>query len=165
MLLSFKICICKTKKLKLKVDLIKQARKIIKDKLDIVYYIRNIFKLELKNQIKQKNKEIFDFLIWPIIRFGRDENEAKYNTDKECIIINASNKIKEKTDDKVNKEKEDIINSHEINLKESNYIKNEIYKSAYKLNTDELTKSINILHQQNMKQNPTKTYLIFWISI
>ena len=161
MLLSFKICICKTKKLKLKVDLIKQARKIIKDKLDIVYYIRNIFKLELKNQIKPKNKEIFDFLSRPIIRFGRDENKAKYITDKESIITNASNKIKEKADDKVNKEKEDIINSNEINLKESNYLKDEIYKSAYKLNTDELTKSINILHQQNMKQNPTKTYLIF----
>ena len=104
MLLSFKICICKTKKLKLKVDLIKQARKIIKDKLDTVYHIRNIFKLELKNQIKPKNKEIFDFLSRPIIRFGRDKNEAKYNTDKESIITNISNKIKEKTDDKVNKE-------------------------------------------------------------
>ena len=156
MLLSFKICICKTKKLKLKVDLIKQARKIIKDKLDIVYYIRNIFKLELKNQIKPKNKEIFDFLSRPIIRFGRDENKAKYITDKESIITNASNKIKEKADDKVNKEKEDIINSNEINLKESNYLKDEIYKSAYKLNTDELTKSINILHQKKSETESNK---------
>ena len=47
---SFKIC-CKTKKFENKISLIKQAKKIIDDKLDIVFYIRNMILFELINKI------------------------------------------------------------------------------------------------------------------
>ena len=63
---------------------------------------------------------------------------------------------KERKNHKRNKEQKKIIDSNEINLKESNYLKDEIYKSAYKLNTDELTKSINILHQKKSETESNK---------
>ena len=144
MLLSFKFCICKTKKLKLKVDLIRQARKVIKDKLDIVYYIRNMIKLELTNKLKPENKEIFDFLSRPIFYLNQSKQRKKSKTDNDSNITNNTNVNKERKNHKRNKEQKKIIDSNEINLKESNYLKDEIYKSAYKLNTDELTESINI---------------------
>ena len=156
MLLSFKICICKTKKLKLKVDLIRQARKVIKDKLDIVYYIRNMIKLELTNKLKPENKEIFDFLSRPIFYLNQSKQRKKSKTDNDSNITNNTNVNKERKNHKRNKEQKKIIDSNEINLKESNYLKDEIYKSAYKLNTDELTKSINILHQKKSETESNK---------
>ena len=156
MLLSFKFCICKTKKLKLKVDLIRQARKVIKDKLDIVYYIRNMIKLELTNKLKPENKEIFDFLSRPIFYLNQSKQRKKSKTDNDSNITNNTNVNKERKNHKRNKEQKKIIDSNEINLKESNYLKDEIYKSAYKLNTDELTKSINILHQKKSETESNK---------
>ena len=156
MLLSFKFCICKTKKLKLKVDFIRQARKVIKDKLDIVYYIRNMIKLELTNKLKPENKEIFDFLSRPIFYLNQSKQRKKSKTDNDSNITNNTNVNKERKNHKRNKEQKKIIDSNEINLKESNYLKDEIYKSAYKLNTDELTKSINILHQKKSETESNK---------
>ena len=146
MLLSFKFCICKSKKLKLKVDLIRQARKAIKDKLDIVYYIRNMFIFELTNKIELKNKEIFNFLSRPIIYLNENKQGKKPKSDNDSIITNNINVNEGRKKQNRNKEKEEIINSSEINLNKSNYLKDEIYKSAYKLDTDELKNSIENLH-------------------
>ena len=104
MLLSFKFCICKTKKLKLKVDLIRQARKVIKDKLDIVYYIRNMIKLELTNKLKPENKEIFDFLSRPIFYLNQSKQRKKSKTDNDSNITNNTNVNKERKNHKRNKE-------------------------------------------------------------
>ena len=156
MLLSFKFCICKTKKLKLKVDLIRQARKVIKDKLDIVYYIRNMIKLELTNKLKPENKEIFDFLSRPIFYLNQSKQRKKSKTDNDSNITNNTNVNKERKNHKRNKEQKKIIDSNEINLKESNYLKDEIYKSAYKLDIKELRKSINNLHRKKSETESNK---------
>ena len=63
---------------------------------------------------------------------------------------------KERKNHKRNKEQKKIIDSNEINLKESNYLKDEIYKSAYKLDIKELRKSINILHQKKSETESNK---------
>ena len=156
MLLSFKFCICKTKKLKLKVDLIRQARKAIKDKLDIVYYIRNMIKLELTNKLKPENKEIFDFLSRPIFYLNQSKQRKKSKTDNDSNNTNNTNVNKERKNHKRNKEQKKIIDSNEINLKESNYLKDEIYKSAYKLDIKELRKSINNLHRKKSETESNK---------
>ena len=147
MLLSFNFCICKTKKLKAKIDLIKQARKAINDKLDIVLYIRNMFIFELINNIKPEKKEIYDFLSRPIIYLNQNKPEEKSKIDLDSVITNDSNTLKGSSI----KEEE---NYNKIELKKLNYLKDEIYKTAYKLNTNDLTNSINILKQ---KKNQTES--------
>ena len=44
---NFILCCCKTKKFKSKINLIKKANNIIDDKLDIVFYIRNMILFEI----------------------------------------------------------------------------------------------------------------------
>ena len=153
MLLSFKFCICKTKKLKAKIDLIKQARKAINDKLDIVLYIRNMFIFELINNIKPEKKEIYDFLSRPIIYLNQNKKEEKSEIDLYSDITNGSNIIGQKTYNEINKENEEGKNYNEIGGKKPNYFKDEIYKSAYKLNTNELRKSIDFLKKRQTESN------------
>ena len=62
MFISFDFCYCKTKKFENKVYLMRQARNIIDDKFDIVYYIRNMILFEIINKINLENKNIINFL-------------------------------------------------------------------------------------------------------
>ena len=148
MLLSFKFCICKTKKMKLKADLIRQARQHIKNKLDIVLYIRNMFIFDLIFELHPENKEIFNFLSRPII-YLPDNKKAKMTG------INIDN-IPTENSVKINNEnKEDIISS-ETKLTKTQVLKVEGYKTAYKLNKPVLKTSINNLQQKKSQTEVNK---------
>ena len=60
---------CKTKKCKHKTKLFNNADEFINEKLDLVFYIRNMIKFELINKVHLENKPIFNFLSRPIIYF------------------------------------------------------------------------------------------------
>ena len=151
MFLSFKFCI-KTKKLKDKIDLISQARNAISDKLDIVLYIRNMFIFELINKIKPEKKKIYDFLSRPIIYLNQNKKEEKSTLDLSSVITNETDTIEGSTDNKVNNNK--------IEFKNSNYLKDELYKSAYRLNANDLRTSINILTQKKNQTESNKNLFI-----
>ena len=86
MIWSFTSKCCKTKKFENKTNLIEQSNDLIDDKLDIIFYIRNMFKFEIINSIYLENKNIIDFLGRPIIYL---------NSSKEIKKI-SKNQIKDK---------------------------------------------------------------------
>ena len=146
MLISFKIC-CKTKKFENKISLIQQAKNIIDDKLDIVFYIRNMILFELINKIYFEDMDIINFLSRPIIYFKKEEEkEDGFNLDdinlvKSLKISNSDEEPKTEVDKEENKEKK--------------YLKKgqgELYKSAYKFDFYILSRRI-----KNLIKNPNKT--------
>ena len=80
MLGSFKF-ICKTKKFKNKIYLIQTAKSIIDDKLDIVFYIRNMILFEVINKINLENMDIINFLSRPIIYLKKEKEKSEFNLD------------------------------------------------------------------------------------
>ena len=66
---------CKTKKFQDKENLVNQSFRILKDKLDIVLYIRNMILFDSINQIYLENPYIIDFLSRPIIYLNKKEEK------------------------------------------------------------------------------------------
>ena len=129
---SFKICFCKTKKFENKVNLIKQSRNMIDDKLDIVLYIKNMILFEMINKIYLENKSIINFLSRPIIYLNEDNEDNLKNPD-----VNSSfesyDEYKRINDKKLGK------NEYRTLL----YLQGgDFYKSAYRFKPDNLSKNI-----------------------
>ena len=136
---------CKTEKFKNKLNLIEQAENIIDEKLDIIYYLRNMLMFELINKIHLENDEIVNFLSRPIIYYSSPEKKSEYNLDENSlkISINTINQNENGELQENNEEKKDKENS-KIN-------QSELYKSSYNLKTTILSKNIKELIQNEHK--------------
>ena len=143
MIWSFKLCCCKTKNFKNKVNIFKQARIMIDRKLDIVFYIRNMILFEYINKISLNNKSIINFLSRPIIYINGDKKEKNPEFSFNDIITEKSSEINEGE----NKEK----TNKKLKRGNSQYIKDELYKSAYRLNSDKLVNKITRLVDKEPK--------------
>ena len=141
MLFGLKIYCCKTNKFKKKMILIKNAKSIIDDKLDVVFYIRNMILFELINKIYLENKSILNFLSRSII-YLKDPKEIKINPLND-IDTNLSFEIYDEREEKKVDEKKEIEIQH--------YFKGDLYKTAYKLDSNILSEKIVnlILHPGN----------------
>ena len=145
---SHKLFFCKSKSFKSKVNLFNQAKNIIDNKLDIIYYIRKMILLEIINKIHLENKNIINFLSRPIIYLNdTKDRKKKYKNEINDKVTNFSidtEYIKEqrKIEEKMN------INPIEV-LKE--YVEDETYKTAYKFNPDILTEKIGKLLRKQEK--------------
>ena len=137
MIWSFKLCCCKSKNFKNKVNIFKQARIMIDRKLDIVFYIRSMILFEYINKISLNNKSIINFLSRPIIYINGDKKEKNPEFSFNDIITEKSSEINEGE----NKEK----TNKKLKRGNSQYIKDELYKSAYRLNSDKLVNKITRL--------------------
>ena len=147
-----KLGICKTKnfkKIETKVNLFAYAKRIIDDKLDIIYYIRNMNLFEIINNIQLENKNIVNFLSKPIIYLNdvkerKKESENKTNDDIKTNISSETIYMEEeeerKIDEKMNMDPVEI-------LKE--FTEEETYKSAYKLNSDLSKEIFNLVKKGN----------------
>ena len=145
---SSKLFKCKTKKFKTKVNIFRQAKEMIDNKLDIIFYIRNMFLFELIKKISLENKHIVNFLSRPIIHLNPDKKKSKQdifdidttNAD-EIIDENGEGTIKEKIQEKPDLELWRY------------YQGGELYKTAYNLDSTKLSKNIESLM---IKPNKTK---------
>ena len=130
---------CKTKKYKHKAKLFKNAYEFINEKLDAVFYIRNMIKFELINKIQLENKPILNFLSRPIIYFKNkkigNKSEKKMNDVETNTSLDISDTIEEKK---------------EIDFNQ--YFEGELYKTAYRLDTNVLNEQIT-----NLILKPDKT--------
>ena len=143
MIWSFKLCCCKTRNFKNKVNIFKQARIMIDRKLDIVFYIRNMILFEYINKISLNNKSIINFLSRPIIYINGDKKEKNPEFSFNDIVTEKSSEINEGD----NKEK----TNKKLKRGNSQYIKDELYKSAYRLNSDKLVNKITRLVDKEPK--------------
>ena len=136
---------CKTEKFKNKLNLIEQAENIIDEKLDIIYYLKNMLMFELINKIHLENDEIVNFLSRPIIYYSSPEKKSESNLDDNSlkISINTINQNENGELQENNEEKKDKENS-KIN-------QSEFYKSSYNLKTTILSKNIKELIQNEHK--------------
>ena len=136
---SLKLCFCKTKKFKNKINLINQANNIIDDKLDIVFYIRNMILFEL---------------IRPSINLKEPKKSEKKEKEINDIDTNASLELfGEKEEPKID-EKKDV----EI----MKYFEGELYKKSYRLNSNVLNEKIVnlILHPGKTKTQKKIIYFL-----
>ena len=143
MIWSFKLCCCKTRNFKNKVNIFKQARIMIDRKLDIVFYIRNMILFEYINKISLNNKSIINFLSRPIIYINGDKKEKNPEFSFNDIVTEKSSEINEGE----NKEK----TNKKLKRGNSQYIKDELYKSAYRLDSDKLVNKITRLVDKEPK--------------
>ena len=114
-------------------NLINKSNDIIDEKLDIVYYIRKMISFDIINQISLENKNIIDFLCKPIIYLKNKTKEIKPEISDTETNASSMNK---------NGKRNSIKNNNNEFLQ---YSKDERYKSAYKLNLKDLSKSIEDL--------------------
>ena len=121
MIKSFKIFCCKSKNDKIKINLMEQAKKIIFMKLDVVYYIRNMILFEKINEIYySENKSILDFLSRPIIYIDEKKEEEKPRINRR-------------------------FERRPTQIRILHYVDGDLYKTAYKLNYDDLNENITRL--------------------
>ena len=157
MFASFKICFCKTNKFESKVSLIKQARNIIDDKLDIVLYIRNMILFEMINKIYLENKSIINFLSKPIIYINEDEEEEKQQNN----INNKDSNISYDSFEEDKRKQEKILGKNEVRtllyLQGGDY-----YKSAYRFRPESLSNKIEKLIINN-GQTETQKKIIYYL--
>ena len=151
MLMSFDFCYCKTKKFEDKVNLMGQARNIIDGKLDIVYYIRNMILFEIINKINLENKNIINFLSRPIIYLS-EKKENDNDNDDEPKDINL-----EEIETFTTSYDVDIGNKEEKKDDNNNLKKDDLYKSAYRLNSDKLIeKTEDLVFNEQKTKNQEK---------
>ena len=134
---------CKTEKFKNKLNLYEQAETIIEEKLDVIYYIRNMILFELINKIYLENDEIINFLSRPIIYYSSSDEKSEF--DLSDISSVKSFKSSNKKDNKELKENNEGKKDKKKSL-------SEIYKSAYNLKTNILSRDI-----QDLMKNEQKT--------
>ena len=126
--------------------MIEQANNIINDKLDIVFYIRNMLLLRLINKIYLENNNIIDFLTRPIINLNNGKKGNKTDTILNDAQTNNSMNLEifcKKEEKKINEKK---------HVDATQYFEGDLYKSAYKLNSDILYENI-----ENLILYPDKT--------
>jgi len=147
MIWSFTSKCCKTKKFENKTNLIKQSNDLIDDKLDIIFYIKNMFLFQSINRIYLENKTIINFLSSPIIYLDEEKCEEKNKYEQNKSKISQIN---------------DIESSEEG---DSNNIRNskiEQYNRVKKIKSDKLNKKIAELVMKNNKTKP-ETRLINYL--
>jgi len=152
-------CCSKRKKFGEKINLYNQAKNIIDNKLDIIYYIRNMILFEIINKVQLENKNIINFLSRPIIYLN--DFEEKKKESKNEINDKATNfsidiedlQDQKKIDEKMNMDPLEVLRE---------YAEDETYKTAYKLNSDILTKNIGKLLKKTDKTN-TEIKLIYYL--
>ena len=155
---SQKLFFCKSKYFVSKINLINQAKNIIDDKLDIIYYIRKMILFEIINKIQLENKDVIDFLSRPIIYLNETKKINKKNKDNiNDKATNTSIEIENieeqpKIDEKMNMDPVQV-------LKE--YVEDEAYKTAYKLNPDILIGKIMELLRNKNKTNAEKNLISY----
>ena len=150
MIWSFSSKCCKTKKFDNKTNLIKQSNDLIDDKLDIIFYIRNMFLFQSINRIYLENKTIINFLSSPIIYLDEEKCEEKNKYEQNKINISKISQIN------------DVESSEEG---DSNNIRNskiEQYNRVKKIKSDKLNKKIAELVMKNNKTKP-ETRLINYL--
>ena len=153
------VILCKRKKFGEKINLYNQAKNIIDNKLDIIYYIRNMILFEIINKVQLENKNIINFLSRPIIYLN--DFEEKKKESKNEINDKATNfsidiedlQDQKKIDEKMNMDPLEVLRE---------YAEDETYKTAYKLNSDILTKNIGKLLKKTDKTN-TEIKLIYYL--
>ena len=148
----WKLILSQNKKCKHKTKLFKNANEFINEKLDLVFYIRNMIKFELINKVHLENKPIFNFLSRPIIYFKNNKIESKsknkMNDDETNISLDISDMVEEK---KIDEKKEIDFNQ---------YFEGELYKTAYRLDTNVLNEQITNLILKPDKTQTQKKLLI-----
>ena len=149
MIVSFKICFCQTKKFKNKINLIEQAKEMINDKLDIVFYIRSMILFELVNKIYLENKSILNFLSRPIIYINGDKLKEKTKNDINDTKTEVAFELEDVDERKIQEKK--IDEKKDINVME--YFEGDLYKTAYKLEYNTLNEKITNLILQPGKTN------------
>ena len=132
---------CKTEKFKKKLYLYEQAENIINEKLDVIYYIRNMILFELINKIYLENDEIINFLSRPIIYYSSSDKKSEFS-----LGDIASNKSENSLNQSKNKE-----NGEQKKDEEKPKGLSELYKSAYHLKSNILYKNIEDLIQNEEK--------------
>ena len=150
-MISSKLFKCKTQKFKTKVNLFQQAKEMIDNKLDIIFYIRNMILFELIKKISLENKHIINFLSRPIIHFNPDKKKTKQDTfDIFDTDTTKSDEIIDENEEGTIKEK--IQEKPDLELWRY-YQGGELYKVAYNLDSTKLSKNIESLM---IKPNKTK---------
>ena len=150
MIWSFSSKCCKTKKFDNKTNLIKQSNDLIDDKLDIIFYIRNMFLFQSINRIYLENKTIVNFLSSPIIYLDKEKCEEKNKYEQSKINISKISQIN------------DVESSEEGDSNNLRNTKVEQYKRVKELKSDKLNKKIIELLMKNNKTKP-ETRLINYL--
>ena len=150
MIWSFSSKCCKTKKFDNKTNLIKQSNDLIDDKLDIIFYIRNMFLFQSINRIYLENKTIVNFLSSPIIYLDEEKCEEKNKYEQRKINISKISEIN------------DVESSEEGDSNNLRNSKVEQYKRVKELKSDKLNKKIRELLMKNNKTKP-ETRLINYL--
>ena len=161
---SQKLFFCKSKSFESKVNLFNQAKNIIDDKLDVIYYIRKMILFEIINEIQLENKNIINFLSRPIIYLNGPKNiKKKHKNELNDKATNFSIEIQDigEIDDIEQKKIEEKMNMDPIQILKE-YVEDETYRTAYKLNPVILTKKIGKLLQKQDKTD-TETKLISYL--
>ena len=128
-----------------------QARNIIDGKLDIVYYIRNMILFEIINKINLENKNIINFLSRPIIYLS-EKKENDNDNDDEPKDINL-----EEIETFTTSYDVDIGNKEEKKDDNNNLKKDDLYKSAYRLNSTKLIeKTEDLVFNEQKTKNQEK---------
>ena len=136
---------CRTEKFNNKINLIEQANNTINDKLDIVFYIRNMLLLRLIKKIYLENNNIIDFLTRPIINL----NNYKKGNKTDTILNDAQTNNSMNSEIFCKKEEKKLADT-------TQYFEGDLYKSAYKLNQDILYENIGSLILYPDKTNAQK---------
>ena len=136
---------CRTEKFNNKINLIEQANNTINDKLDIVFYIRNMLLLRLIKKIYLENNDIIDFLTRPIINL----NNYKKGNKTDTILNDAQTNNSMNSEIFCKKEEKKLADT-------TQYFEGDLYKSAYKLNQDILYENIGSLILYPDKTNAQK---------
>jgi len=150
MIWSFTSKCCKTKKFENKTNLIKQSNDLIDDKLDIIFYIRNMFLFQSINRIYLENKTIINFLSSPIIYLDEEKCEEKNKYEQNKIDMSKISQIN------------DIESSEEGDSNNLRNSKVEQYNRVKKIKSDKLNKKIAELVMKNNKTKP-ETRLINYL--
>ena len=129
--------------------MIEQAKEMINDKLDIVFYIRSMILFELVNKIYLENKSILNFLSRPIIYINGDKLKEKTKNDINDTKTDVSFEIEDVDERKIQEKK--IDEKKDINVME--YFEGDLYKTAYKLEYNTLNEKITNLILQPGKTN------------
>ena len=150
---SYTLFFCKSKNFESKVNLFKEAKNIIDDRLDIIFYIRNMFKFEIINRIYLENKNIIDFLGRPIIYLNSSKeikkiskNQIKDKATNTSIEIEERENMdeKKKIDEKMKMEPVEVLKHYGNNVDEA-------YKTSYYLNSNVLSQKIEKLLENQPK--------------
>ena len=147
-LTSFKLFFCKTQKFKSKINLIEQANNLIDDKLDIVFYVRNMILSEYINKITLENMNIINFLSRPIIYLNDKKQVKKYDTDLDISI---------QTNDNGN----NYFHGDMSRIGFGKNSKSDLYKSAYRLDFGILSEKIRDLTMNHNKTNIQKKLIYY----